>query len=361
MMLYAYELDATLHGREASRGARQMLCSSSVPVPPAYSTSDYHSEQYYLGYFGGVPAYDPDDVEKDDHQRLYSTYTDTSTSAAMYLDDHDTISSDNVTSGSSISRTSGGTSCSDGSSSLTEDEAPGLVGLDYATAMAARAATAAVQAVRGGISGVGVGGAASGGGAGGGSGYNNKNVSPSLTRTTGTPTNPLSPSTISDVVKLAMEQMAPKNRNESTRHYVKEYVTHLMEGGENNNIAVRHREIPPELSSADEMRLAIRLGNFSKTAMCRYNKQGKCTRNSETCRFAHHISELRIRPILDKTSWCQEYKKNMTCSQGMDCKFAHSADELRATENLAKTKACSFFARGTCLNGEFCRFSHGDL
>jgi len=319
-MMYSYSLNS--HESQASQAAREVLQRAALHGYP----------DYYLGYFGGIPAYDPDD-EGDEVITFTKSYT------------QETLETDVSTTGTGSATNH---SSSDSAPSLAEED-DGIISagtpdtsMDRTTALAARAANAAVQALRT----VGDGASCAGGG---GSGLNKSSSVCSV-----------SPSTISDVVKMAMDQMEVGSRNESTRHYVKEYVTHLMENA-SDSIAVRPRDIPPELSSADEMRQAIRLGNFSKTAMCRYHKHGKCTRSSESCRFAHQINELRIRPILDKTSWCKEFKRTQSCSQGENCKFAHSADELRATENLAKTKACSFFARGTCLNGEFCRFSHGDL
>lgn len=94
-----------------------------------------------------------------------------------------------------------------------------------------------------------------------------------------------------------------------------------------------------------------------KTKMCNFFQQGKCANMS--CRFAHHASELRRAPNLQKTKLCNTWLTEGRCCNGEDCMYAHGEAELRVTDGIYKTQICHFFERGRCLKGARCNHAHG--
>ncbi|KAF7457150.1 zinc finger (CCCH type) motif-containing protein [Cryptosporidium felis] len=59
-----------------------------------------------------------------------------------------------------------------------------------------------------------------------------------------------------------------------------------------------------------------------------------------------------------KTKLCLMYSKG-SCKNGDSCKFAHGSQELRTPVNLKKTKLCPFWLSSVCSIGENCPFAHG--
>jgi len=72
---------------------------------------------------------------------------------------------------------------------------------------------------------------------------------------------------------------------------------------------------------------------LSKTKLCTFYQQGRCTR--EFCTFAHGEHELRARPDLEKTVFCHFLRDRGMC-YNVECKFAHSMWELR-TDRIDNT------------------------
>jgi len=97
---------------------------------------------------------------------------------------------------------------------------------------------------------------------------------------------------------------------------------------------------------------------MSKTKMCQFHAEGKCTRGSN-CTFAHGDDEMKRSPDLRKTRICQSFSKG-TCDLSNDeCNFAHGEQDLRSNDFCYKTSLCKFNQTGKCSNGERCRFAHG--
>lgn len=99
---------------------------------------------------------------------------------------------------------------------------------------------------------------------------------------------------------------------------------------------------------------------FVKTKMCPHYSRGYCIHGAG-CTYAHATEELRPLPDLQKTKLCESVTRSYPC-RNPNCTYAHSRDELRATRDLVayKTSLCFFHKKGRCLNGEKCRFAHGD-
>eukprot|EP00933_Yihiella_yeosuensis_P025543 TRINITY_DN19804_c0_g1_i2.p1 TRINITY_DN19804_c0_g1~~TRINITY_DN19804_c0_g1_i2.p1 ORF type:complete len:585 (-),score=159.70 TRINITY_DN19804_c0_g1_i2:488-2242(-) len=94
---------------------------------------------------------------------------------------------------------------------------------------------------------------------------------------------------------------------------------------------------------------------LTKTKMCAFFERGKCS--SETCRYAHSESELRLAPNLQKTKLCKAFLQG-NCSRE-DCFYAHGESDLRVTAGIYKTQMCNFFERGHCKKGDRCNHAHG--
>lgn len=92
---------------------------------------------------------------------------------------------------------------------------------------------------------------------------------------------------------------------------------------------------------------------FSKTRMCEFYKQGRCSRGA-LCVFAHQEEELRQLPDLNKTALCP-LKESCT---DPECKYAHRTAELRCTDEFAKTNLCRHHLAGKCELGDNCRHAH---
>eukprot|EP01068_Selenidium_serpulae_P009721 Selendium_serpulae@DN5306_c0_g1_i1.p1 len=99
---------------------------------------------------------------------------------------------------------------------------------------------------------------------------------------------------------------------------------------------------------------------FVKTKLCPHHARGHCIHGTE-CTYAHAHEELRPLPDLQKTKLCESVTRSYPC-RNPGCTYAHSREELRATRDLVayKTSLCFFHKKGRCLNGEKCRFAHGD-
>eukprot|EP00928_Gymnodinium_smaydae_P047188 TRINITY_DN3147_c0_g1_i1.p1 TRINITY_DN3147_c0_g1~~TRINITY_DN3147_c0_g1_i1.p1 ORF type:complete len:187 (-),score=25.44 TRINITY_DN3147_c0_g1_i1:260-820(-) len=66
---------------------------------------------------------------------------------------------------------------------------------------------------------------------------------------------------------------------------------------------------------------------FLKTKKCMFFASGKCTKGA-SCPFAHAVSELRIRPNLDRTKMCPRMQNGGKCDDAK-CGFAHALQERR--------------------------------
>lgn len=100
----------------------------------------------------------------------------------------------------------------------------------------------------------------------------------------------------------------------------------------------------------------------SKTKICTYHLNGKCTRASK-CQFAHSKDELRSPPDLYKTRLCAAHSSSEGCSKGDACRFAHGETELRWTPDVYKISRCPYYienVNSSCLMKDACRWAHGE-
>eukprot|EP01068_Selenidium_serpulae_P003969 Selendium_serpulae@DN3362_c0_g1_i1.p1 len=98
--------------------------------------------------------------------------------------------------------------------------------------------------------------------------------------------------------------------------------THPEKRGKSGNGANRVR------SGNDHSNFAVRFPNSQcfKTKLCSFNMIGQCTR--QNCSFAHCATEVREAPDLTKTKVCNNWKQG-NCVQGEACRFAHGNEDLR--------------------------------
>lgn len=94
---------------------------------------------------------------------------------------------------------------------------------------------------------------------------------------------------------------------------------------------------------------------FHKTKMCKFFKEGTCTRGAN-CSYAHSRADLQDSPDLKKTRLCGDFI-NGNCFDPQ-CNFAHGQDELRFTVAVYKTVMCRGMMKGRCRDGPACRFAH---
>jgi len=114
---------------------------------------------------------------------------------------------------------------------------------------------------------------------------------------------------------------------------------------------------PPAEKDREKKKDSAVVLQLTKTKMCAFFEKGKCS--SETCRYAHSLSELRCPPNLQKTKLCKSFLQGK-CKLGENCSFAHGDADLRVTSGIYKTQMCNFYERGHCKKGDRCNHAHGD-
>jgi hypothetical protein len=77
---------------------------------------------------------------------------------------------------------------------------------------------------------------------------------------------------------------------------------------------------------------------FSKTTWCKFFAFGQCGKG-EACEFAHGTDELRIAPDLKKTSLCKFWKEGKCTRPASTCQFAHGLHELRVLPSFEQSTA----------------------
>lgn len=95
---------------------------------------------------------------------------------------------------------------------------------------------------------------------------------------------------------------------------------------------------------------------LKKTKMCHYLQNGTCP-YGDKCAFAHCISEVHESPDLRKTKLCKAFQKG-ACNDSR-CNYAHGEQELRVTGLFVNKTLCVWHEKGSCRNGENCKFAHG--
>lgn len=87
---------------------------------------------------------------------------------------------------------------------------------------------------------------------------------------------------------------------------------------------------------------------ISKTKICIYNINGRCTRGVD-CSFAHSKFELKQAPDLYKTRLCSRFITMGFCPLEDNCRFAHGDSELRSIIDIFKINLCSSGLRQNSL------------
>lgn len=113
--------------------------------------------------------------------------------------------------------------------------------------------------------------------------------------------------------------------------------------------------VAPDMN-ADSTKDGLRVCQFTKTKLCKFNVLGKCTKGL-SCPFAHENQDLRKLPDLRRTKLCKVLIQTGQCSK-KSCMYAHSKEELRSTGAYHKTKLCRFMQTGHCTLGGKCNFAH---
>mmetsp|Transcript_111259 Transcript_111259/g.196994 ORF Transcript_111259/g.196994 Transcript_111259/m.196994 type:complete len:347 (-) Transcript_111259:346-1386(-) len=95
---------------------------------------------------------------------------------------------------------------------------------------------------------------------------------------------------------------------------------------------------------------------LKKTKLCHYLQNGGCP-YGDKCAFAHSVSEVQESPDLRKTKLCKAFQKG-ECNDST-CNYAHGERELRVTGLFVNKTLCVWHQKGSCRNGENCKFAHG--
>jgi len=112
-----------------------------------------------------------------------------------------------------------------------------------------------------------------------------------------------------------------------------------------------HSNTPAMVGTADTTK---KNQDLNKTKLCVYYLRGSCNAGV-SCRYAHHVSEIRSTPNLTKTQLCVKFMNGNCCNKA--CTYAHGEAELVKPPNFKK-KMCAWFRDGNCRNGASCGFAH---